>query len=108
MQNKTYSFYRSESNPYIPTGDWKKEAESTLRFEIYEKIGNGYSISYLEDLGIVNGRFGLSLDGSTIDNTYGGSVDLTLNYRIRVVNLPFFEGAGIDINMEQHACTKLW
>lgn len=93
---------------YEPSNDWVTYAAERFYLNIAEYENDDISVEYLEDMGIVGGVDGLSFGSSSIDEDGNGTVDLTLKYRIRIVNLPFFEGAGIDVSIEQHACTSLW
>lgn len=106
LQRRNGEYYRTYE--YTPTVDLLTQAEQSFLLTAYERNGNILSSAYMEDMGIVGGAGGIDFSGSSIDAGGDGMVDLAINYRIRIVNLPFFEDAGIDINIEQHACTKLW
>lgn len=100
--------YGKGDYPYYPGGDYKKNAKDKIKFLITDFDGKKYSLDHIYSIGLVDGLNGLNLDSSTIDMENGGSVNLTLKYRIRIINLPFFDDAGLDINIEQNASTKLW
>ena len=107
LQRRNFEYSRGTTYSYEYTEQVLVTARNNLVINVSQWDQYGLGIMYLKDTGVVGGFGGLSLDQSTID-LETGEVDLILTYQVRVVNLPFFNGAGIDINIEQHACTSLW
>lgn len=60
------------------------------------------------DMWIVGGFNGISFDQTKINENDSGEIELVIEYKIRIVDLPLFGDAGINIPVKQTASTKLW
>lgn len=106
LQRRNGEYYRTFD--YAPNEDFLADAVHSFHLSIYEVEDCYLKDYYLQTMGIVGGFDGIDFSGSTIDDNGNGEVDLAIKYEIRIINLPFFDNVGINISIEQHACTKLW
>ncbi|MBQ8317622.1 MAG: hypothetical protein IJX85_04730 [Lachnospiraceae bacterium] len=73
----------------------------------FKTVGYASSDAYA-DMWIVGGYDGISFDGTRIDENGSGELELVIEYRIRIANLPLFGGTGLYIPVKQTASTKIW
>lgn len=105
LQEDHYEYFRSYA--YTPCDDLIENCKYNFCLNIMENYGDYFSAEYLEDMGVVDGYRGIDFSGSGVDETTG-ELDLMISYEIQIIRLPFFEDAGISMNVEQHASTLLW
>lgn len=92
---------------YVTKADMVKKMKDELYLNMADFSG-GYDKNYYKAMWIVGGYDGLSFAGTSINPGGNGELSVVIDYRIRIVNLPFFADTGLDIRMRNKACTKLW
>ena len=73
----------------------------------FKSKGHVSSADY-RDMWIVGGFNGISFDQTKVNENDSGEIELVIEYKIRIVDLPLFGDAGINIPVKQTASTKLW
>ena len=73
----------------------------------FKSLGYASSISYA-DMWIVGGYNGIFFEKTKVNENGSGELELVIEYRIRIANIPLFNNVGIYIPVEQTASTKLW
>lgn len=107
LQELYLDAYRTTA--YIPGADLKANARDLFYIHTLERTEDGgISNSYFNHIGIYRGFAGIDFSETTIDENGDGEVNLVLKYKIRIVSLPLFEDAGIDIDIKQTASTLIW
>lgn len=103
----------SEEPVYVPVGDARyraiNQAEQMLLILMadFKTLGYATTEAYV-DMWIVGGYGGISFDGTKVDENGSGELELVVEYKIRIANLPLFGDAGIYIPVKQTASTRLW
>ncbi len=85
----------------------KAENMMFLLLADFKSLGYATSEAYY-DMWIVGGYNGISFDGTRVNENDSGNIELVVEYRIKIANLPLLGDAGINIPVKQTASTKLW